>query len=94
MCKRVADGIHTSKANQKLNLSKNKNKENKMYVTYKSLNQRMSGEVSISNSNMIASRDNKNGEYRQKIVSMANYRTKQNSPHKRATSSDTVEVSL
>ena len=81
--RRSGKGIQTSKANMKVNPSKSKNKENNMCITYKSLNQRITGQI-YDNKELKAVDTNKSliKDQRHKVISSINFRTKQNSPHK------------
>lgn len=90
MCKRVAKEIDAVKPGQKFMSSKLKNKENNVYVTYKSLNQRvMDQNIEVNRPNSSTGHSvMKNPVLRTKMVQPINYRTKQNSPDRRVPSMD------
>jgi hypothetical protein len=81
--KKVLKGMYAHKNVQKSNSTKNKNKENQIHMTYKSLNKRATDQSS-SNSNSNRSRlgqpITKNPVLKTKGISHKTYMTRQNSP--------------
>lgn len=89
MCKNVLKGAYDKKTNHKSNSNRNnanEDKENKKYVTYRSLNQRLYNQTSNDKnipSQTLNKTNIKSGGIRHKKLSASNFRTKQNSPDKR-----------
>lgn len=93
--KKVVKGLYASNSNQKSQSSKNKNKENQVYMTYKSLNQRITDQSSVnsnSNKSRLGQPITKNPVFKTKVISNKNFMTRQNSP-KRVPSLDKEIVS-
>ena len=93
--KRSGKGMHTAKANMKVSATKGKNKENNMWITYKSLNQRITGQIS-DNKELKRVDINKSvvKEPKTKFISSINFRTKQNSPHKIMSQENELVISI
>lgn len=89
MSKRVVEGTCTSKAHPRLNYSKDKNQDDKMYISYKSLNQRIFDENVDHRHYEFDSRET---HMRKKKLPIRNYRTKQNSPKNRVPSAGKIEI--
>ena len=77
--------MYAHRENQKLNASKNKNKENNTCVTYKSLNQQCLNQTSsnvVKYNNPSANGVVRPQEFKPKIITASNFRTTKNSPRR------------
>lgn len=85
--------MSTAKAVQKLDSSKIKNKENKVFMTYKSLNPLSNNDRGNIVLDKNVEYSHREPELKKKTIPIRNYRTKQNSPNKRVPSASRVELS-